>query len=196
MKKLVAAAVVGLLLPLSSLSAATKDVEVVDRAFQPKITQASVGDVVHWSTEGGTGEGHNVREAHKLFYSGRDTDFIDFKATFSAGTFEYWCEIHRQSGMKGTVKVPAKLSAGPAGKAFTVQWASGATNTGSKYDVQYRIGGGAWRTWVTGTAATKKVFGANSAPIDVEPGTKYGIRVRSRKAADKSDWSPAAAFTA
>ena len=92
----------------------------------------------------GTQEGHNVHEDRGIFHSGRDTDLIDFEATFSAGTFHYFCQTHgtRNGGMDGIVKVPAKLTAGPAGAAFTVQWASGTTDTGSKYDVQYRIGSG------------------------------------------------------
>ena len=206
MKKAVAAVVVGLLLPMSSVIAATKDVDVVDRRFVQDNISVAVGDIVHWTTAG-TQEGHNVREDGKrsngtnggtpIFNSGRETDFIDFKMTFSAGTFHYYCRIHGtpNGGMDGTIKVPVKLAAKPSGPNFTVMWATSATQTGSKFDVQFRIGSASWHDWHKGTAALKGVFGAAGTPADAALGTKYSFRARSHKGDAVSKWSPVGNFT-
>ena len=193
MKKLIAAAVVGLLLPMSSVVAATTDINVIDREFQPPNPAVQVGDVVHWTSGGGTQEGHNVRGG-TFFYSGRPTAFVDFRTTFSAGTFSYNCEIHTRV-MRGKVQVPVTVTSAPQGAKFTVKWATTSTKTGSRFDIQYRIGSGSWSDWLTKTSALKGVFGSASKPLTVEAGTKYGFRARSRKGDAKSDWSPIGAFT-
>ena len=184
----------------SSASGATKEVSVRDSAFDPKVITASVGDTVSWSNPG-TQKAHNVRERRSIFSSGRETTVFDFDVVFSAGTFLYRCAIHGSftrsgapRGMTGVVKVPVLVAGAPAGPASTVTWATTATNSGSAYDVQYRVGGGEWKFWLKATSVKKAVFGQSGKPIAPQAGTKYSFRARSRKGSAASEWSPVASI--
>jgi hypothetical protein len=68
---------------------------------------------------------------------------------FAAGTFAYHCMIHPQ--MKGTIRVPVKtnISSGSVGDTITITLASRA-HPQFIFNVQLRIGTGAWVTFKTG----------------------------------------------
>jgi plastocyanin len=196
--RLIGAALIGLLLlsPVEA-GAVTKRVGVHDSFFDPERTKVGVGDVVVWHNPG-TQEAHNIRQDWTLFYSGDTTTQGDFQARFSAGNFHYFCEIHESEGMKGRVKVPVKVSAGPVGTAFTVAWATSTSKTGSRFDIQYRVGTGDWRDWHKNTTTRKGTFGGGGSPATAVPGTRYRFRARSQKGTNNravSGWSPVAAFT-
>lgn len=186
----------------ATASAATTEVAVRDFAFDPSVVTVSVGDSVHWSREAGSVAMHSVTANNGFFASGAATSgAIDLTATFSAGTFHYYCMVHgspggsTDSGMNGLVKVPATVTPAPSGGPFTVRWAVAASGTGSTYDVQYRIGTGKWKAWLSKTSALKAVFGKNGKPVAAKAGTAYSFRVRSRTGQGPSRWSPAAPFT-
>lgn len=178
------------------VAAADAGVSVTDNRFTPENVRVAVGDAVTW-TSGGTRAGHNVREDHRIFYSGVQTDRLDFSVVFSAGTFHYFCENHgsRTKGMGGSVRVPATVAAAPADTPFTVRWATTTTETGPRYKVHYRVAGGRWLEWKASTRELSAVFGKNAEPIPAVPGTEYGFRVRSIRGENMSFWSPAASFT-
>lgn len=168
-------------------------VTISDDAFTPAAIAPKIGGVVQW-VRGSGNHSHNVAEASRIFRSGAATTGpIFYNRTFSAGTFSYACETH--AAMKGTVKVKPKTSAKPAGTAFTVTWATAATNTGSRFKVQYKVGTGAWTNWLPNTTAKKAVFGASGAPITPVAGTKYSFRVQSGNGTVWSGYSPIKAFT-
>lgn len=199
MRLLLGAALVGLLLLPVEVGAATKQVGVRDNFFDPDVTKVGVGDVVVWHNPG-TQEPHNVRQDWTLFYSGDTVSAGDYQVRFSAGNFHYFCETHggRRSGMDGRVQVPVEVTGGPAGPAFTVTWATSASKTGSRFDVQYRVGAGDWRDWHKNTTKFKGTFGDGGSPQVAAPGTRYRFRARSQKgsvAKAVSDWSPVASFT-
>jgi plastocyanin len=182
--------------------AATTEVGVKDFQFDPSTTAVAVGDSVHWSREAGSVAMHSVTANNGFFASGAPTGgAIDVTATFSAGTFRYYCQVHgspsggTSSGMNGFVKVPASVNAAPTGSRFTVIWASSASTTGSKYDVQYRVGSGPWKFWLQKTTDLKAVFGKNGDPVTPKAGTAYSFRVASRTNKGASHWSPKVAFT-
>ncbi|MFN2544142.1 MAG: hypothetical protein ABR600_06170 [Actinomycetota bacterium] len=182
--------------------AATVDVTVSDNFFDPNTSTVHVGDAVHWSRADGSIRPHTV-SANNAFW---DTDCnpcagpIDVTATFSAGTFHYYCKIHGSpegvpgEGMNGLISVPVTLGSGPAGLPFTVTWASSSSTTGSAYDVQFRVGSGKWKTWQGGTEGLKGVFGRGGKPTALHHGTRYSLRARSRTADGPSEWSPSASF--
>ncbi len=177
---------------LSGAQAAAQSVLVRDNAFEPASTKAVVGQAVIWATGASTAEPHNVREDRKIFYSGRPFEVeFTYRRVFSAGTFHYFCERHgfRRGGMDGTVKVPVTLATAPAGPDFTVKWATSASNTGTKYTIQYKIASGAWKTWKSSTSALKATFSADA-------GARYTFRARSLKGDAASKWSPVALLTA
>jgi plastocyanin len=186
-------------LGMTSAGALT-DVEVgtFSATFTPDSVSEKVGGVVHWA-RAGTGDLHNVREDNLIFRSGDPTDGrIDYSRSFSAGSFHYYCEVHGSAsgGMDGVVKVKPKVSAAPEGNPFTVAWANDGTNTGSAFDVQFKVGSGDWRSWKTNTSSASGVFGNNGNPVRVDAGTKYSFRARSQKTdGDESGWSPAKSFT-
>src|SRR5437763_2450321 len=151
----VLAATLALSLP-SLAQASTTQVGVKDFAFDKKTVTISVGDSVHWSRESGSVAPHTITANNRFFdktFSAGGT--IDFTVDFAAGTFRYFCQYHGAAngqgtyGMIGFVKVPDLVAAAPAGAPFTVQWATSATTTGSAYDIEYRIGSGAWQSWET-----------------------------------------------
>lgn len=174
--------------------AATKEVQITNGSFQPKAVKVAVGSSVHW-TKGSTRDPHNVRENGGIFTSGpQTTAAIDFTATFSAGKFNYHCVVHRSLGMTGVVKVPVTTLAKPAGRTFTVKWATGATDTGTTYDVQFKIGTGAWTDWLAQTDLQSAVFGKGGEPVAVRANKTYSFRARSRLVDIKSGWSPKRSF--
>lgn len=180
----------------TSVSAATSEVEATDdKTFVPGNITQTVGGSVHWfGTPGSTTE-HSVLQDQSIFSSGAPRTGLDFTRVFSAGTFAYHCAKHGLP-MNGQVRVAPQVAAAPTGLPFTVKWATAASNTGTGYDVQYRIGSGTWRNWKSNTSAPSAVFGARSNPVAVARGKTYSFRVVSRTGAAKSGLSPVKSFTA
>jgi hypothetical protein len=172
---------------------------VHDDYFDPDKTSVHVGDVVRWQDSGAI-DTHNVRQDWTLFRSGEPVPDLDYSVRFSAGTFHYFCETHggRRAGMDGKVFVPVTTQAAPSGPTFSVIWATGESRTGSRFDVQFRVGAADWRDWRKNTMKVKAVFGAGGSPEAAIPGTRYRFRARSQKGSDGravSDWSPVTSFT-
>jgi plastocyanin len=181
----------------SSVSAATTTVDVNDgKFFSPKTVNQAPGGNVHWQASGV--DDHSVTSDQGLFDTGAPQAGVNFTRTFSAGTFAYHCRKHGINGgtMVGTVRVAPQVAAAPAGLSFTVKWATAGSNTGNTYDVQFRVGTGAWRNWKTNTGAPSGVFGAGSTPVKVARGKSYSFRVVSRTGAAKSGLSPVKSFRA
>lgn len=204
---LIGATVALLAIPTLAFGRATTTVTVESggfNAFGPKNVSKTVGaGSVHWrwGTDGTTFAFHNVRQDNKLFYSGQLTtnDPNGYTITPSAGSFHYYCEAHgsRSGGMAGTVKVKPLISNQTA-TSFRVSWAPTSSNTGGKFDVRYRVNGGAWKVWKNDATARQATFGANNKPVHVGPGRTYDVAVRSEKSTDTSKvsgWSPAARVT-
>jgi plastocyanin len=151
--------------------------------------------------EPGTQNPHNIREDHKLFYSGTPVeDRTPFNRKFSAGTFHYYCEVHGspRGGMDGVVRVDMKTGSGPEGLPFAVRWASPTTRTGRVFDVHYRVGNRPWETWKTDTSKFSAVFGKNGNPEPIDDTKEYDFQARSQRNAQSdgavSRWSPVLEF--
>jgi plastocyanin len=191
------------LLAPGQASGGTAEVAIHDNYYSPDVRRVAVGDSVHWSRAGGSNGFHNVREDGRLFWSGRSTGGpIDYRVVFSAGTFHYYCSTHGypldvdDKGMEGLVRVPVSMSRLPSGLPFTVRWATDASETGTAYDVQFRVGSGKWRTWKPNTTNNKGVFGRDAKPVRVRDGVRYSFRARSQDGPNVSGWSPVASLTA
>lgn len=108
-----------------------------------------------------------------------------------AGTYRYHCHPH--PWMTGVVKLRPKASplSGRVGTTFYVRIATVAAPSGMVYDVQKKVGSGAWTAHKTGMTAAVFAFKPSRA------GT-YSFRSRVRKTADgaTSGWSPARTITA
>jgi plastocyanin len=174
--------------------ATSEVVEISGTSFSPKtVSSLPPGGVVTWEYAGGD-LSHNVKQNKGLFRSGDPTDgVIDFSRTFSAGTFPYKCEVHASSGMTGKVKIPVSASVNEA-DLYVVEWAVDGSNTGGKFDVQYKVGDGNWKNWLQNTTKLKKVFGKDGSPVAYDDSKTYSLRARSQKGTDAdgkvSGWSP------
>jgi plastocyanin len=178
---------------------ASKTVLLGDDFFDPRRVTVAVGGAVTWDRPASTDDRHNVREDGRIFRSGDPTadDAFSYTVVFSAGTFHYYCEVHGgpSGGMAGVVRVPVTLLAAPSGLPFTVRWATAATRTGDRFDVQFRVGSGPWRAWRQGTSSFQAVFGKDGRPVRVKGGATYTFRARSLSGSARSRWSPPRSFT-
>lgn len=194
MRRIVAGAGLMVLAMSAPASAATTEVQVGpsgDSLFAPATVTAVAGDAVEWRKS--SGSFHNVRSRTGMFRSGdATTAAFTYRRTFSAGSFPYVCEIHEN--MTGTVRVKPRISPAPSGAPFTVRWAAVATNTGTRFRVEYRVGDGSWRVWRSATTASAATFGASSQPVNVVTGRSYSFRVKSLHGADASGYSPVRRF--
>lgn len=189
-------AVLALLVP-GSVGAANRQVLIEDNSFTPKKVRVAVGDLVRWARAGDAFGEHNVRQSNRnpIFYSGAPTSnsAFSFRRRFSAGVFRYKCDVHGLV-MTGAVNVPVTVKRAPAGLNFGVRWANGRTNTGTRFDVQFRVGSGKWRAWRSNTKTSSGVFGKRGRPVSVANGKRYSLRARSQKKRSESKWSPVKSF--
>lgn len=182
------------LLAASPVDAATRDVDVNDgKFFTPQTVSSGVGGSVHWAASGI--DDHSVTQDGLVFDTGAAAANLDFTRKFSAGTYPYHCRKHGDQGMRGTVKVTPQVVSAPAGLAFTVQWAAPGTNTGTSFDVKYRVASGPWKVWRNNISARSMVFG-KGGPVAVARGKTYSFQVRSGTGARESLFSPIRSFRA
>lgn len=97
--------------------------------------------------------------------------------------------VHRKHRTRHRRRAPAPAPAPPRAKfrLITATWASAPPAQGQVFDVQRRLGDGAWQDWESGTGAAGGTFAAR-------PGEKWSVRARLRSASDPSaaeDFSPA-----
>ena len=192
----ISAAAVVLALPAAA-GAAPLEIDVGDNFFSPRKPPArnfANGPSFRWSNGGGTGNRHNIRQDDRLFRSGNPTrDPINFAINASAGSYHYYCELHRFDGMIGVVKVrPIAVPDSLVGE-IEIRWANFNTNTGSRFDVRYRVDQRKWKTWKNDTPSFHAAFGHNDNPVNYRPDRHtYKIKVRSerRRVKKHSDWSP------
>ena len=185
--KIAVATVAMTALAVSGAAAQTYHVEANDQSFSPARILVGIGDTVHW-TSLSEGSGHNVEQTAGIFRSGDVGDVAEYQRKFSAGTFKYICENHEFQGMKGKVKIKPQVDA--SGAKPVVIWATNSTNTGSKFDVQYRIENGNWKNWKSNTSSNRATFGKDHEPVHIQSGTSYFFRARSQKSGNQSGWSP------
>jgi plastocyanin len=198
MSRRVAVILVGLsLLVAAPAGGGTAEIAIHDNYFSPDARRVVVGGSVRWLRAGDSNGYHNVREDGWMFESGDPTgDPIDYTVVFSAGTFHFFCETHGGplGGMDGFVRVPVSVSRPPTGLPFTVRWATAVSETGTAYDVQFRVGAGRWRTWKRDATNNKGAFGKAAKPVRVRDGFRYSFRARSQDGPNESGWSPVASF--
>ena len=109
----------------------------------------------------------------------------------SAGAYPYHCAIHPT--MTGTVRVPIQVApaSGTTSTTFTITMATTNATGNFVYDVQKRIGTGAWTVFKTGQTAKSVTFQASST------GTySFRSRLRNTSVANAvSGWSPRKTIT-
>jgi len=195
---LITSATVALLALPAVAGAAPREISAGDDFFSPKKPAArnfQAGPSFHWSRAGGSSNDHNIRQDDKLFFSGNPTSGpINFTINASAGSYHYYCQIHRFSGMSGVVKVRPRAVPDSVAGEILVRWADSNTNTGSRFDVRYRVDRRKWKAWKNDTRKLQGTFGHNDRPVNFNLNRHtYKIEARSerRQVSKRSDWSPA-----
>jgi len=176
-------------------------VTVRDDSFSPTRPAAvNLGGSFGWHRAPSAFNEHNVHQVAGLFKSGNPTTTSfttahPYSITPSAGSYTYYCDAHRALGMVGKIEVRPIVEAGTLrSRSFGVQWASRTNKqTGTRFDVRYRVGSGTWKVWKDDTAGFHGTFGKHRRPVRVKPRHTYKIEVRSelQNVRKKSDWSPA-----
>jgi plastocyanin len=197
---LVISATAALLALPAVAGAAPREINANDDFFSPSKPAArnfQAGGSFHWSRGAGSIDSHNIRQDDKLFRSGDPVSGpINFSINASAGSYHYYCELHgsRHGGMSGVVKVrPRAVPDSVAGEVL-VRWADSNTNTGSRFDVRYRVDHRKWKLWKNDTRKLQGRFGHNDRPVNFNLNRHtYKIEARSerRQVSKRSDWSPA-----
>jgi plastocyanin len=195
---LITSATAALLALPAVAGAAPREISAGDDFFSPKKPAArsfQAGPSFHWSRAGGSSNRHNIRQDDKLFFSGHATSGpINYTINASAGSFHYYCEIHRFSGMSGVVKVRPRAVPDSVAGEILVWWADSDTNTGSRFDVRYRVDQRKWKLWKKDTRKFQGTFGHNDRPVNFNLNRHtYKIEVRSerKQVSKRSGWSPA-----
>jgi hypothetical protein len=163
-----------------------------------------VGDGdVRWiwgpSSGGTTGLSHNVVSRDRLFSSEIMTTGT-YDLDFSAGSFSYFCGLHRDMtgkvrvGLLGVTGIAASgTGASRVGPRHGVIWAQRGGDTGNRYDVRFRVGKGSWKLWKDDTRRTQADFGHNGNPVKLKRNRRYSLQARSQQGkgeGKRSDWSP------
>jgi plastocyanin len=164
----------------------TTEIATGDDFFEPENVSSDVGvESFRWAWS--TVNPHNVVEENAVFDSGSPSTTGDFTISPSAGTFNYYCQLHgfigsngKPAGMAGRVAV--RPTATPQGKRVLITWATETTDTGNRYDVERKVGKKAKLV----EERTKAIEGA----FKVKQGRKYQFRVRSLQGKKASGWSP------
>ena len=163
-------------------------VSIVDYAYQPPRVVIGQGESVIW-TNSGSHVHTATQDAPLAFWdTGRiapgSFGQIDQGVLLAAGSYPYHCTIDQS--MHGVVKVPLVISPtrGSTSTTFTLTL-SGGVQSGYAYDVQERVGSGAWSTYVEEVNTTTVPFKTKT------PGTYY-FRSRIHRISDAatSGWSP------
>jgi plastocyanin len=193
---LIAAAATFLAVPAFAGTPQPTQIDIGDNFFNPKkpaTRDFQAGVSFRWSSPG-TASPHNVRQDDKLFYSGDlSKGPFTFPISASAGSYPYYCELHRDLGMTGVVKVRPVVELDHLQGEVGVQWADAGTHTGSRFDVRYRVDHRRWKVWKNDTTKFEGNFGHNDRPVNFRPSRHtYKVKVRSekRKVKKHSDWSP------
>ena len=177
-----------------------RQIEVRDDRFVPQNPPArdfQPGPSFRWQSVPAADNLHNVRQEDRLFSSGPPEDPLNFQINASAGSYSYYCTLHRAIGMSGRVKVRPIAVLDSLNGQIEVRWANANTNTGSRFDVRYRVDQRKWKIWKNDTSSFRGFFGRNDNPVNYNPNRhNYRIKVRSerRQVSKRSNWSPALRF--
>ena len=87
--------------------------------------------------------------------------------------------------MDGTIAV-RPIAERRDGDSALVRWAGGDSESGNRFEVEWREQGKSWRTWKDSTAKPRLEFGEGDSPTVADPGVRYEVRVRSFAAGDES----------
>ena len=178
--------------PPSEAPPSDVEVQARDDWFLPFVASVARGGTVVWTFTGAE-RSHTATDSSgmALFDSGivepRGPSFsLQFLA---AGRYPYTCTLH-PGDMNGSVKVPVGVSRenGRVGVPVRVRWAVGPAPEGQLYDVQIKLPGVAWTSWMEGVTLSNARFEPD------RPG-RFRFRARLRGPDAATGWSPRVTLT-
>jgi plastocyanin len=172
--------VVGTVLLLSCVTAApaqaaTVTVKTQGLHFVPATARAHIGDTVTW-VNAATDRHSSTADGPTPWDSG---NLNPWKGTYSrvfpiAGSFPYYCKIHRSLNMTGTIKVAVNIApkSGTTASDFVVTVARAGTKppVGYVYVVERALGSAAFTTLVRTTASNVHFRAASSGTYAIRAG--------------------------
>ena len=170
--------------------AATKSISIVNTTvgFSPDPVSGAEGTTFAW-TNNDSGRTHTSTQDSplSLWDTGNISPGVTKNVTIaSAGSYPYHCAIH--PFMTGTVKVPIKVgpASGTTATTYTITMATTAATGNLVYDVQERVGTGAWTAFKTGVTTKSVTFNASATGS-----YSFRSRLRDKTVSGKfSGWSP------
>ena len=184
MRLLIVTIALAVIVGATPASAGSQTVSIANFSFTPSSLVVPKGGTVTFDNTSVTT--HTATSDDGFFDAGTISGGASVTVAFpSAGGFPYHCRIHPV--MHGLIEVPVTLSkrgSVPKGSRIAVRFASADVN-GTTYDIQRRIGSGAWVTIASGLTGTSKRFARKRKG-------HYQFRAEVTLAGAVSGWSPAA----
>jgi plastocyanin len=184
--------VLGLALPAE---AATFSISIVSRTagFDPAVASHAQGTTFAWTNSDPAVTHTSTQDSPlALWATGSISPGVTKSVTVaSAGAYPYHCSIHPT--MTGTVRVPVKVApaSGSTTTTFTVTMATTDATGNFVYDVQMRVGTGAWTNYKTGVTAKSVTFTSATTGS-----FSFRSRLRNTSVANAtSGWSPRKTIT-
>lgn len=170
--------------------AATTSISIVSRTqgFNPATASGAEGTTFAWTNNDPSFTHTSTQDLPlSLWSTGNISPGVTKSVTLnSAGAYAYHCAIHPT--MTGTVKVPIKVgpTSGTTATTFTITMATTAAAGNFVYDVQERVGTGAWTAFKTGVTTKSVTFNASATGS-----YSFRSRLRDKTVSGKfSGWSP------
>ena len=174
--------------------AATVTTSIVSRTvgFDPAITKGAMGSTFAWKNNDPTFTHTSTQNIPLgLWDTGSIVPGITKSTVIAyAGSYAYHCNFHPT--MTGTVKVPVIVSpaSGTTSTTFTIKLATKAPPSPYVYDVQKKVGSGAWANYRVGVTTITVAF------HPLATGTfSFRSRLRNTSTAASSGYSPAKTIT-
>jgi|GEM_PF-1990137 plastocyanin len=182
----------------SALAATTHDVSIVNFAFSPSTLTVSQGDSVKWTnttantTHTTTSDSTNPDATKGLslwdqILNAGQTFTFSFTA---AGAYTYHCAIHTFMTASISIAPIAKPSSGAAGTTFKIVVATVGAVAPFVYDIQRKVGGGAFKDWKIGITNRSVKFVSTKANT-----FQFQARVRNTSTGGVSLYSPPVTVT-
>ncbi len=176
--RLLAAAVLAVVLVPQPSAAAGVTVRVEHLMYLPGTVSVALGEKVTWAFP--EISRHTTTSDQGFWDSGSRSSGASYARVFtSAGSFPYHCTFH--PSMHGVVRVPVTVTA-PSEAKRVVRWSTARARAGITFDVQVKRGSGPWRSYRTDTTKPKAAL---------RPGRSgtYKVRARTTRQGVDSGWS-------
>jgi plastocyanin len=165
-RRILALAALLVLAPQGAALAATKNVSIVDFAFDPQAVRAGMGSTVHWSNDGSSSHTSTQDTTNPdgssglgLWNSGILSPGDEFSVTLdSSATYTYHCALH--SSMTGRVQIPVRITdvSTVDEVKFRIRWSVADAPSGLAFDVQIKRPGQSFADWRPNTIRKSAVF--------------------------------------